>query len=70
MKTQKFNTNIKCTGCVSTVSPGLNEILGENNWKVDLSDPERKLTVEGDVGAEKVIAAIANAGYQASLRPE
>lgn len=40
-----YKTNIKCDACVVKVTPGLNETIGENKWKVDLSNPARVLTV-------------------------
>ena len=36
MNTLQFKTNIKCTGCISKVTPILNKKLGEGQWEVDL----------------------------------
>lgn len=65
MEAKKFKTNIKCSGCVATVTPHLNEVAGEDNWQVDLTDPSKLLTVTGDVGEEKVKEALRKAGYNA-----
>lgn len=64
MKTTKFKTNIKCSGCVAKVSPFLNETLGEHAWQVDLNDPQRTLTVGGDTDESLVIRALEKAGYR------
>ena len=61
----KFKTNIKCGGCIQTVKPFLESLKEIKNWQVDLSSPDRILSVEGDVAEEKVIQAIQAAGYRA-----
>jgi copper chaperone len=65
METIKFKTNIKCSGCVATVTPFLNEALGENKWEVDYNNPSKILTVVGDKDRETVIRAVEKAGYKA-----
>lgn len=64
METVKFKTNIKCGNCIATVTPFLNEAVGEGNWQVDVKDPKKVLTVE-NATAEKVRQAIEKAGYKA-----
>lgn len=67
METIKFKTTIKCSGCVATVTPGLNEAVGANNWQVDLQSPDRVLTVNtNDTNKEiDVIKKLQDAGYKA-----
>jgi copper chaperone len=65
MDTKKFKTNIKCAGCVATVTPFLDDAVGKNNWSVDYSDPSKILTVNGAQDNTKVIQALAKAGYKA-----
>ncbi|MES2454421.1 MAG: heavy-metal-associated domain-containing protein [Bacteroidota bacterium] len=66
METLKFKTNIKCGGCVATVSPSLNGAVGENNWQVDINNPEKTLTVSGTSASEgEIINAIKAAGFKA-----
>lgn len=65
METTKFKTNIKCSACVSTVTPFLNEVAGENNWQVDLVDPKRTLSVSENIDAKKIVEALQKAGYKA-----
>jgi copper chaperone len=65
METIQFKTTIKCSGCVATVTPFLNEALGADNWEVDYSNPAKVLTVVGEKDAAKVIEAVEKAGYKA-----
>lgn len=65
METNKYKTNIKCSGCVATVTPYLNEAIGESKWEVDLNDPSRVLTVDTETDKDVVIKALARAGYKA-----
>lgn len=65
MEALKFKTNIKCTGCLAKVTPALNEAVGEDNWEVDLQDPNKTLTVVADSSENEVVAAVKEAGYEA-----
>ena len=65
METIKFKTTIKCSGCIATATPFLNEALGEDNWKVDTNDPSKVLTVVGESDKTKVIKAVEKAGFKA-----
>ena len=67
MKTLKFKTNIKCSGCVATVTPFLNETAGADNWEVDVQSPDKVLLVNTDkeVSNADVINALEKAGYKA-----
>jgi len=66
MKTVQFKTNIKCTGCLGKVTPGLNETAGEDNWEVDLQSFDKVLTVSADeVNESKIREAVEKAGYKA-----
>lgn len=65
MDTLKFKTNIKCSGCIATVTPVLNKAAGENNWTVDLEDPNKTLTVTTDATENEVITALKEVGYDA-----
>lgn len=67
MKTLKFKTNIKCSGCVAAATPYLNDVAGRDGWEVDLQSPEKTLVVvtEKAVSEADVIAAMQKAGYKA-----
>jgi copper chaperone len=64
METTIFKTNIKCGNCVATVTPFLNKAVGENNWQVDIQNPDKLLTVEGAT-VDQVKEALKEAGYKA-----
>jgi len=64
METLKFNSTIKCTGCLAKVTPFLDETAGANNWEIDLKNPNKVLTVKANgVSAEDITKAVENAGY-------
>jgi copper chaperone len=65
METLKFKTTIKCSGCVATVTPFLNEAVGENNWQVDTKNPSKVLTINTETDQAKIIEAVQKAGYKA-----
>lgn len=66
MKTLIVKTTLKCNGCVSSVKPGLDELLGEGKWEVDLTSPDRllKAEVESDKIREKIIRVLEQAGHK------
>jgi copper chaperone CopZ len=66
MKKYQFKTNIMCSSCIAKVTPGLNEILGVNQWQVDIKDSKKILTVTSESANEKdVIKALEKVGYKA-----
>lgn len=64
MEVLKFKTNIKCGGCIATVTPFLNEAVGEGHWQVDVQAPDKILTAEA-ASASIVKQAIEKAGFKA-----
>ncbi len=65
METVIFKTNMKCSGCIEKVTPGLNELLGKDNWKVDLQNPGKTLMVTGeDMITRDVQSVIERAGFK------
>ena len=69
MKTLKFKTNINCNGCLVNAKPYLDKIKHQKGWNVDINDPEKILTVEGDnVEAGNVIEMVEEAGYKAETK--
>ena len=64
MKTLKFKTNIKCGGCIATVTPHLNSAETVEKWEVDTANPDKILTVHGeDLSEKEVIEKVQKAGY-------
>ena len=64
METLKFKTNIKCGGCVATVTPFLDDQKEISSWSVDTNTPDKLLTVEGNMTEEVVVEALEKAGYK------
>jgi copper chaperone CopZ len=49
---------------VAKVTPILNEVIGENRWKVDTANPGKVLTVNTEsLDEATVIQAVEKAGY-------
>ena len=60
----QVKTSAKCAGCVAKLAEQLNTFL---QWSIDLSSPDKLLTVKADVSAEKVVEAVRAAGFKAEL---
>ena len=68
MNTLKFKTNVKCGGCIATVTPYLNQVNGIVSWNVDTTDPLKIMTVETEgINAEEITSIMKTAGYQAEF---
>jgi copper chaperone len=68
MNTLKFKTNVKCGGCIATVTPHLNQAKGIISWNVDTNNPDKILSVESEnVAPEEITAILNGVGYQAEL---
>lgn len=68
MNTLKFKTNVRCDNCVAKITPFINENPNIKKWEVDLTIPDRILTVEGeDVKPQDVKDALSKAGYTAEI---
>ncbi|WP_353137510.1 hypothetical protein [Pseudopedobacter sp.] len=65
METLKFKTTLKCDGCVTKVTSGLNRIVGEGNWEVDLENTPKVLTVTAAVSEKEVKSVLEENGFQA-----
>jgi len=65
MPEARFKTTIQCNGCLSKVTPKLNEILEEQSWSVDLESDDRILTVNDDnVTVDAVVSAVKSVGFE------
>jgi copper chaperone len=69
MKIVKFKTNIKCGGCIETVTPHLNALPEVDNWEVNTTTADKVLTVNGNTEdvAKQVVDALAKAGFKAEM---
>ncbi len=61
---KKFKTNVKCGACVAAITPEMNK-LEKADWKVDLTHPNRIMTVDGDISAKDIVEALEKSGYKA-----
>ena len=50
-----FKTNVNCSGCVSKVTPVLNNIASIETWQVDTTNKDKLLTVEADENTQAII---------------
>lgn len=67
MKTLKFKTNINCAGCLNTVTPHLNAIVGITSWNVDIQNADKVLTVEtNELTSDIITGVIAKAGFNSA----
>ncbi len=72
METLKFKTNLKCDGCVKTITPYMNGIEGIESWQVDLDSPDKTVIINTNNSKKKkmrkaVEKALEQAGYHGEL---
>lgn len=68
MKQYQFKTNINCSGCVAKVTPALNSDPGVKDWEVDITNPNKVLTIQTDnLPEEQVKGLVEKAGFRAEL---
>ncbi len=64
MEARKFKTSAKCAGCVSAIAEKLNTVMNAGEWSIDLSTPDRVLTVTSEVPDEQVMSLVKEAGFK------
>ncbi len=70
METIVFKTNMKCSGCIEKITPAMNEVAGKDHWIVDLTNPDKTLTVSAEgVQAKDIQSAVEKAGFKAEKLP-
>lgn len=66
MDTLKFKTTINCGSCVAKVTPVLNAQENVENWSVDIENPDKVLTVQGeDIDEADLVKSLSKIGYKA-----
>ena len=60
----KLKTNINCAGCIAKVTPFLNENKAIQSWEVDIQNPNKVLTVKGNITQEELVAVVQKAGFK------
>lgn len=64
MQTHQYRTNLRCGACLDTIRPAFDREAGPGNWGVDLSSPDKVLTVPQTVPPARVAALLEQAGYK------
>ena len=65
----QFNiTGMSCAACVARVEKAVNAVDGVNSCSVSLLT--NSMGVEGDADTQKIISAVIDAGYGATLKNE
>lgn len=66
MATKKFKTNAKCGGCSTRIGVALEKNgVKAGEWSLDLTNPEKLLTVNSEMTSDAIIRVVTEAGYQA-----
>ena len=65
MKTSKFKTSAKCGGCVAKIVETLDKFVSRDQWNIDLSTPDRVLTITSELPDDRVIELVKEAGFKA-----
>jgi copper chaperone len=60
----KLKTNIKCAGCIAKVTPFLNENTAIQSWEVDIQNPDKVLTIKGNITKEEITNIVQKAGFK------
>ncbi|MBI1193234.1 MAG: hypothetical protein GC205_08675 [Bacteroidetes bacterium] len=66
----KFKTNINCANCIRAVSGMLNQEKRIASWSVDTENPDKILTVQGQLSPEEVVQTVYQTGFDAVWLPE
>lgn len=64
MEERRYRTSAKCNGCVSAIAGKLDEIMGPEDWNIDLTSPDRVLTVKSDVAEEEIVSRVKGLGFK------
>ena len=65
MKTSKFKTSAKCGGGVAKIGETLDKFVSRDQWNIDLSTPDRVLTITSELPDGRVIELVKEAGFKA-----
>lgn len=64
MEERRYRTSAKCNGCVSAIAGKLDEIMGREDWNIDLKSPDRVLTVKSNVAEEEIVSRVKGLGFK------
>jgi copper chaperone len=64
-ETFTFKTNIKCGGCVATITPFFNTAKNISHWSVDTTDNEKTLSVTSNgISKSEIMELVRKAGFK------
>lgn len=67
METLKFETSLKCSGCVAAIQPKMDELKNVSKWEVDLTKTVKILSVEGEgLNENEITTILKDSGYSAT----
>lgn len=67
MEKHTYKTSLKCNGCINTIKPGIEQIQGIQEWKVDLESADKILEISSEVDVtDQVLESVKKAGFQIS----
>lgn len=62
----KLKTNAKCGGCSAKIGAELEKHgIRAGEWTLDLTTPDKVLTVQSDRSAEEIVRIVSEAGFRA-----
>src|SRR4051794_30221573 len=62
MATRTYRTDLRCTACVAAIKPLLDADPHVQSWSADVENPDKTLTVTGDIAEPELAARLAKAG--------
>ena len=63
-ETYRFSTNVHCGGCLARIRPALDASEGICHWNLDISNPQKILTVHAEgVSRKAIMEAVQKAGF-------
>ncbi len=63
---KKFDTSLQCEGCVNSIRKGLDGLLGEGNWQVNLNSQIKTLEIETEVSFDELEGIFTRVGHSIS----
>jgi copper chaperone CopZ len=63
-ETYRFSTNVHCGGCLAQVRPALDAAEGICHWDLDISNPQKILTVHSEgITRQAIVETVQKAGF-------
>lgn len=63
-KKMTFKTNLNCGGCVAKVQNDFDNTKNISKWNVDTENPNKILTVEGEIVPQEVMDMVKSKGFE------